>query len=59
MLDEAWVFLDEPVFASRIREWLKTLRKKGVAVVFATQSLADIENSAIAPAMPRNDAADR
>ena len=26
-----------------IREWLKTLRKKNVAVVFATQSLADIE----------------
>ena len=26
VLDEAWVFLDDPVFASRIREWLKTLR---------------------------------
>jgi len=41
VLDEAWVFLDDPVFASRIREWLKTLRKKNVGVVFATQSLAD------------------
>ncbi len=51
MLDEAWTFLDEPMFAARIREWLKTLRKKNVAVLFATQSLADIERSAIAPAL--------
>jgi len=51
VLDEAWVFLDDPVFSARIREWLKTLRKKNVAVVFATQSLADIAASAIAPAL--------
>ncbi len=42
ILDEAWIFLDHPLFAARIREWLKTLRKKNVAVVFATQSLADM-----------------
>lgn len=51
ILDEAWVFLDHPLFAARIREWLKTLRKKNVAVLFATQSLADIADSAIAPAI--------
>jgi type IV secretion system protein VirB4 len=51
ILDEAWTFLDDPMFAARIREWLKTLRKKNVAVVFATQSLADIERSSIAPAL--------
>jgi type IV secretion system protein TrbE len=51
ILDEAWLFLDSPLFATRIREWLKTLRKKNVAVVFATQSLADIAASAIAPAI--------
>jgi len=51
VLDEAWLFLDNPLFAGRIRDWLKTLRKKNVAVVFATQSLADIANSAIAPAL--------
>ena len=51
ILDEAWTFLDDPLFAARIREWLKTLRKKNVAVVFATQSLADIERSSIAPAL--------
>ncbi len=51
ILDEAWVFLDHPLFAARIREWLKVLRKRNVAVLFATQSLADIADSAIAPAI--------
>jgi type IV secretion system protein VirB4 len=51
VLDEAWLFLDNPLFAARIREWLKVLRKKNVAVVFATQSLADIAQSSIAPAI--------
>jgi type IV secretion system protein VirB4 len=51
VLDEAWVYLDNPLFAARIREWLKVLRKKNVAVVFATQSLADIAGSSIAPAI--------
>jgi type IV secretion system protein VirB4 len=49
LLDEAWTFLDTPIFASRLKDWLKTLRKKNVAVVFATQSLADIATSSIAP----------
>jgi type IV secretion system protein VirB4 len=51
ILDEAWIFLDHPLFAARIREWLKVLRKKNVAVLFATQSLADIAGSTIAPAI--------
>lgn len=51
ILDEAWIFLDHPLFAARIREWLKVLRKKNVSVVFATQSLADIADSTIAPAI--------
>lgn len=51
ILDEAWLFLDDPVFAARIRQWLKTLRKKNVSVMFATQSLADIKDSSIAPAV--------
>ena len=49
ILDEAWLFLDNVYFAEQIREWLKTLRKKNVSVIFATQSLADIQNSKIAP----------
>ncbi|MBX3161443.1 MAG: ATP-binding cassette domain-containing protein, partial [Deltaproteobacteria bacterium] len=51
ILDEAWKFLDHPLFAARIREWLKTLRKKNVAVLFASQSLADVADSGIAPAI--------
>ena len=51
VLDEAWLFLDQGAFAAKIREWLKTLRKFNVAVVFATQSLADIASSSIAPAL--------
>ena len=48
ILDEAWLFLGETGFAAKIREWLKTLRKKNVAVVFATQSLDDVVRSPIA-----------
>jgi len=51
ILDEAWIFLDNAQFAARIREWLKTLRKKNVSVIFATQSLTDIADSPIAPAI--------
>lgn len=51
ILDEAWAYLDKPIFAARIREWLKELRKRNVSVVFATQSLADIAGSTIAPAL--------
>lgn len=51
IIDEGWLVLDSPAFASQLREWLKTLRKKNASVVFATQSLADIESSSIAPAI--------
>ena len=51
IIDEGWLVLDSPAFAQQLREWLKTLRKKNASVVFATQSLADIETSAIAPAI--------
>ncbi|MDX2353759.1 conjugal transfer protein TrbE [Stutzerimonas xanthomarina] len=51
ILDESWLFLDDPIFSARIRQWLKTLRKKNVSVIFATQSLADIKDSSIAPAI--------
>ncbi|WP_313044926.1 conjugal transfer protein TrbE [Brevundimonas sp.] len=51
VLDEAWLFLGETAFAAKIREWLKTLRKKRVAVVFATQSLDDVAASTIAASL--------
>jgi type IV secretion system protein TrbE len=50
-VDEAWFALDDPVFAPKLREWLKTLRRKNASVLFSTQSLADITRSAIAPAV--------
>ncbi|MBZ9758244.1 conjugal transfer protein TrbE [Mesorhizobium sp. ESP6-5] len=51
IIDEGWLALDDDAFAGQLREWLKTLRKKNASVVFATQSLSDIDNSAIAPAI--------
>ncbi|MGQ3018515.1 MULTISPECIES: conjugal transfer protein TrbE [Caulobacteraceae] len=51
IVDEGWLALDDQGFASQLREWLKTLRKKNASVVFATQSLADIDGSVIAPAI--------
>ncbi|OWJ64616.1 conjugal transfer protein TrbE [Inquilinus limosus] len=51
LIDEGWLVLDDASFGAQLREWLKTLRKKNASVVFATQSLADIEGSAIAPAI--------
>ena len=51
IVDEGWLALDDEDFAGQLREWLKTLRKKNASVVFATQSLADIDGSAIAPAI--------
>ena len=51
IIDEGWLALDDAAFAGQLREWLKTLRKKNASVVFATQSLADIDGSPIAPAI--------
>ena len=51
LIDEGWLALDDKMFGRQLKEWLKTLRKKNASVVFATQSLADIEGSAIAPAI--------
>jgi type IV secretion system protein VirB4 len=47
VLDEAWLFLAHPIFARRLQAWLKTLRKKNVYVVFATQEVADAAQSPI------------
>ena len=51
IIDEGWLALDDPNFAGQLREWLKTLRKKNASVLFATQSLSDIDGSPIAPAI--------
>ena len=48
VLDECWVFLRHERMKAKIEEWLKVLRKANASVVFATQSLSDIEKSSIA-----------
>ena len=47
ILDEAWALIDNPVFAPRIKDWLKVLRKLNAFVVFATQSVEDATKSTI------------
>lgn len=47
VLDEAWALIDNPVFAPKIKDWLKVLRKLNAFVVFATQSVEDASKSAI------------
>ncbi|MEO7787691.1 MAG: VirB4 family type IV secretion/conjugal transfer ATPase [Sphingomicrobium sp.] len=51
LIDEAWKALDDPMFAGRIRNWMKTLRKRNAMVGFATQSAADALDSSIASAI--------
>ena len=47
VLDEAWALIDNDVFAPRIKDWLKVLRKLNCFVIFATQSVEDASKSAI------------
>ncbi|WP_305096806.1 VirB4 family type IV secretion/conjugal transfer ATPase [Croceibacterium aestuarii] len=51
LVDEGWKALDDEVFAARIRDWLKTLRKRNALVGFATQSARDALDSRIATAL--------
>ncbi len=46
ILEEAWLYLTHPIFVNKIRDWLKTLRKKNARVIFATQSLSDLYDPA-------------
>ena len=47
VLDEAWALIDNPIFAGKIKDWLKTMRKLNAMVVFATQSVEDATKSSI------------
>ncbi len=47
VLDEAWVFLANPQFRAKIREWLKVFRKMNAVIIMATQSLSDVMASDI------------
>jgi type IV secretion/conjugal transfer VirB4 family ATPase len=46
ILEEAWLYISHEVFAKKLKDWLKTLRKKNARVVFATQSLSDLYDPA-------------
>ena len=48
IVDEGWLALSDPGFSKQLAEWLVTLRKKNASVVFATQSLPQLEKSPIA-----------
>ena len=51
VIDEGWKALDDAVFAARIRDWLKTLRKRNAIVGFGTQSARDALESRISSAI--------
>src|SRR3546814_5487480 len=54
LIDEGWKALDDEIFAARIRDWLKTLRKRNALVGFATQSARDALDSRISTALVRS-----
>lgn len=56
VLDEAWALLDNPIFAPKIKDWLKTLRKLNALVIFATQSVEDASKSSISDTLVQQSA---
>ena len=54
LLDEAWSYLQQPTFRHRLKDWLKTMRRKNAVVVMATQQVSDIANSEIADVVLEN-----
>jgi len=46
-LDEGWKALDDPLFEGRLKDWLKTIRKRNGLVGFASQSAQDALRSRI------------
>lgn len=51
LIDEGWKALDDDVFAARIRDWMKTLRKRNAVLGFGTQSARDALDSRVASAI--------
>ncbi len=51
LLDEGWKLVDDPIFAARIKDWEKTIRKMNGLLGFATQSVGDIFNSTVGTAI--------
>jgi type IV secretion system protein VirB4 len=51
LIDEGWKALDDAVFAARIRDWMKTLRKRNAILGFGTQSARDALDSQVSTAI--------
>lgn len=51
VIDEGWKALDDDVFVRKIKDWEKTIRKRGGIVGFATQSASDALESRISSAI--------
>ena len=51
VVDEGWKALDDEAFVARIKDWEKTIRKRGGIVGFATQNARDALDSKIGPAI--------
>lgn len=51
VIDEGWKALDDAVFARRLKDWQKTIRKRNGLVGFCTQSAGDALDSRIAGAI--------
>ncbi|MFC2950423.1 VirB4 family type IV secretion/conjugal transfer ATPase [Marinicaulis aureus] len=47
VIDEGWKALDDEVFSRRLKDWLKTIRKRNGIVGFVTQSARDALDSQI------------
>ncbi|MEM8772421.1 MAG: VirB4 family type IV secretion/conjugal transfer ATPase [Pseudomonadota bacterium] len=47
VIDEGWKALDDDVFSRRLKDWLKTIRKRNGIVGFVTQSARDALDSSI------------
>lgn len=50
-IDEGWKALDDPVFANKIKDWLKTIRKMNGVIGFGSQSASDAANSSISDSL--------
>jgi type IV secretion system protein VirB4 len=42
IFDESFLFFKHPLFREKIIEWIKTMRKFNVAIIFATTEIADL-----------------
>lgn len=54
IIDEAWAALDHEQFRGKLEDWLRTLRRRNVSVVFANQDLKKIETSPISDVIIEN-----